>query len=349
MHTSRREWDCPVPEPYLMSSKESIPEKEFLFPRRSALGVNSPQPPAHALDHSRAPPLSLSLSAHSRLQSACIGIGSAARQGLGMAAISAAQSMPKGGTESLGALKRAGTVQLNMRALMRPAPGPDSDFFKQHKSSKASLIYRNSKAHWHVHWYVLTRGRPLLDKALLETVKIASRKLSLFSGPNNQSSSRQNSIDSADGANEIDKLSENNLTDMHDVVGSKSSVAKQRSLRERIWRISEQSPVINSFILVVITLGTSADVIETGLDVEPGSSAAKALTVLDVFCVTVFTIEFLLRVCCCPSLCSFIRSPMNWIDFLAIVPSYVGYIMQATLDADALAANANALDVSVHA
>merc|ERR1719397_255078 len=41
-----------------------------------------------------------------------------------------------------------------------------------------------------------------------------------------------------------------------------------------------------------------------------------------------FTIEFLVRVVCCPSKQEFMKKSMNWIDLLAIVPYYVTITLQ---------------------
>ncbi|CAF0834078.1 unnamed protein product [Adineta ricciae] len=45
--------------------------------------------------------------------------------------------------------------------------------------------------------------------------------------------------------------------------------------------------------------------------------------IIQSICIIFFTIEFCLRVISCPSCIEFIRSALNWIDFLAIVPFYI--------------------------
>ena len=45
---------------------------------------------------------------------------------------------------------------------------------------------------------------------------------------------------------------------------------------------------------------------------------------IQTVCVMFFTVELSLRMLSMPSLCSFVKNFMNWVDFVAIVPFYVG-------------------------
>jgi len=40
--------------------------------------------------------------------------------------------------------------------------------------------------------------------------------------------------------------------------------------------------------------------------------------VIQTICVSFFTVEFVVRIICCPSYIKFIQSILNWIDLLAI-------------------------------
>ena len=51
---------------------------------------------------------------------------------------------------------------------------------------------------------------------------------------------------------------------------------------------------------------------------------SSPFVIIQAVCVMVFTVEFILRVISMPSLCSFAKNFMNWVDFVAIVPFYVG-------------------------
>ena len=51
----------------------------------------------------------------------------------------------------------------------------------------------------------------------------------------------------------------------------------------------------------------------------------KVLRILDIAASVWFTLEFVLRFIFCPGRGRFIRNPMNWIDFLAVVPFYLSF------------------------
>ncbi len=48
------------------------------------------------------------------------------------------------------------------------------------------------------------------------------------------------------------------------------------------------------------------------------------VTALEVFTNVYFTIEFVLRITCCPDKRNFLKSKMNWIDFLSLWSFYIG-------------------------
>ena len=50
-----------------------------------------------------------------------------------------------------------------IKALMRSQPGPESAFFEAHMGTKGKLE-RNTRAHWALHWYSMTRGRSLIPR-----------------------------------------------------------------------------------------------------------------------------------------------------------------------------------------
>ena len=54
-----------------------------------------------------------------------------------------------------------------------------------------------------------------------------------------------------------------------------------------------------------------------------------ALLIIDLMCVFFFSLEFLTRLAFCPKKCRFCRSPQNIIDFIAIVPDYVEFVILA--------------------
>ena len=51
------------------------------------------------------------------------------------------------------------------------------------------------------------------------------------------------------------------------------------------------------------------------------------LWVIEACCVAIFTLEFVVRLVCCNNVKSFIKSPLNIIDLMTIVPFYVEWIL----------------------
>ncbi|GFH17670.1 ion_trans domain-containing protein, partial [Haematococcus lacustris] len=100
---------------------------------------------------------------------------------------------------------------------------------------------------------------------------------------------------------------------------------------------AEHSPLAQLFQLFsfsVIVLSTITFCLETIPSIEQGP-ALKQLEVVDFVCLGFFTLEFLARLLCCPSLWDFARSALNIIDFVAIFPFYVQLIVAAMgVDAD---------------
>lgn len=56
---------------------------------------------------------------------------------------------------------------------------------------------------------------------------------------------------------------------------------------------------------------------------DKASPQFRALYIIDIICVSWFTLEFVIRLIFCPRKLQFFKKPMNWIDFGAIVPFYL--------------------------
>eukprot|EP00093_Oithona_nana_P012658 12658.XXX_813022_807802_1 [CDS] Oithona nana genome sequencing. len=112
-----------------------------------------------------------------------------------------------------------------------------------------------------------------------------------------------------------------------------------KSLRERMWRAFEaphtSTPALVFYYVTgfFIAVSVMANVVETvECDQLPGRNEVRPcgdkykvmFFCLDTACVMIFTAEYLLRLFAAPDRCKFMRSVMSVIDFVAIMPYYIG-------------------------
>ena len=233
-------------------------------------------------------------------------------------------------------------THVNSEAMHRPGRGPKSQFYVENDFSQHDSVCRNTRSHWHLHWYILTRGRPLLKFTELvhgvSHVKIrqAASRVKMVSLPQHRGAKdawgeASNDAISSQAADAVD-TSRGQASKADD-----TSLEKQISmLRAKVWTLCEENPVINSVVFFAIVVGTVNDIIETETRVAgPKDSMANVIVAgIDTTCIIIFTIEFVVRLASTPSVAKFSRNPMNWIDFLAILPSYISYIFLAAAASD---------------
>lgn len=83
------------------------------------------------------------------------------------------------------------------------------------------------------------------------------------------------------------------------------------------------SRIFAYFIQILILVSIVAFSIETVPDLEP--SSRSILRIIEIFCVIVFTLEYLLRIYVADKKVKFIFSFFGLIDFLAILPFYLSF------------------------
>jgi hypothetical protein len=93
---------------------------------------------------------------------------------------------------------------------------------------------------------------------------------------------------------------------------------------------SETSKWVSLVILSLIIVSTTSFI----LDTRPEYEGHVALWVIEVCCIIVFTIEYLVKLATAPRRLEFARQPMNVIDLAAIVPFYFELIMIAVSGGD---------------
>jgi len=90
--------------------------------------------------------------------------------------------------------------------------------------------------------------------------------------------------------------------------------------------------VISLVVMATILVSTLAFILESEACTPSSFLHAKpalpVLLVIEVFSVSVFSLEYVSRLLSCPKPCAFFWTPLNLIDLLAILPFYLGVILR---------------------
>ena len=148
-----------------------------------------------------------------------------------------------GGAQPPG-LRRSGTMTVNVAAMSRPRKGPDSEFFRSNLFSKAACVNRNTTRHWHVHWYMISRGRPLI-RGLLRN------KLSLQSMTSTADLLTKRVKGTVTGKAPPSLAEASSFAQQS--LSNKPHPPGLMGLRSRLWDFSENHPVPNTLIFLVIS------------------------------------------------------------------------------------------------
>jgi len=104
---------------------------------------------------------------------------------------------------------------------------------------------------------------------------------------------------------------------------------EERPWMERVWWFLEYPrssrgafwwAVGMNFLLIVFIIQI---ILESYASLSTKDSWALALFVLDTIVTAFFTVEFIARIATCPSHPAFVRTALNWIDLLSILPYYI--------------------------
>ena len=115
-----------------------------------------------------------------------------------------------------------------------------------------------------------------------------------------------------------------------------AEVNRPHTLRDEIFhtfnnpKYSDRAKYVSFVILTLIVVSTTSFI----LDTRPEYEGLPALYVIEVICIVVFTIEYLIKFVTARRRLEFFRQPMNLLDLAAIVPFYFELIMLAASGGD---------------
>ena len=175
----------------------------------------------------------------------------------------------------------------SFRRLMRKAHGPASTFFLDNQQTRG-MLYRNTKAHWQLHWFLKTRAKVWGDP-------VKSSRGGIAEGDDAQSFSST----------------------------FRGAAGRPSTVRKRIWWAMEHSKGWNLLLMVIIIFSAVSDVVETELVPPIDPATTTTILIIEWACMLFFTAELAVRVGCCPSRVRFLYNGMNWLDIFAVVPWWV--------------------------
>ena len=87
--------------------------------------------------------------------------------------------------------------------------------------------------------------------------------------------------------------------------------------------------------LVIVLFSTITFILQSDIEIEDDNNPDlknSILNRLDDFIIFYFTIEYVLRLLCCPNKWRFFKHPMNMVDLLAILPFYLTFVLDQLED-----------------
>ena len=109
----------------------------------------------------------------------------------------------------------------------------------------------------------------------------------------------------------------------------------KKSALQRVWDFFEEpdsskaARVWAVLDVVAITIAVAMFIVETmpaiKADIESKTTNPRQVTffIIETSCIIFFTIELIARFISCPDKVLFLRTAMNWIDFVTIIPYYI--------------------------
>jgi len=106
-----------------------------------------------------------------------------------------------------------------------------------------------------------------------------------------------------------------------------------KTFRQKTWQFfedpssSKPATYLALSILLLILFSCTTFILESVPSVERDG---KALWFpMEAVCIALFTVEFIIRLACCPKIMPFVKNFLNWIDLISIIPFYVELLLSA--------------------
>ena len=93
----------------------------------------------------------------------------------------------------------------------------------------------------------------------------------------------------------------------------------------KFWAVLD---VLAITLAVALFIAETIPDIKLAIESKEANAQKTAFFVIETVCILFFTIELIARYICCPNKCLFLKTTMNWIDLVTVLPYYIQFIAE---------------------